>query len=268
MPRVYFDTDVFHRIGDTFADWPLAAELRERILVSPITALEALSHLTLKSADEILRHIQAMHNWLNPAHAGLLPWPDDAIRQGGFNLPLGPDEFTRRLETTFNTCLNAQSAAELREPAVRLKEHMDGVKWESLKQFTRLVVAYRLQPLTQEVFLQSWFRGIARRVKADADRYLAQSVASALSAYYEYEEEKLRIASENPEYRFEKHQNDLLDAEQLVYLTDPDLRFLTCDSGYERRIAQSSQRIQISTVSPEALGDPQRVETLLRHLTR
>ena len=62
MARVYFDTDVFHRVGETFADRPLPAELRERILVSPITALEALSHLTLKRADEILRQIQAMHN--------------------------------------------------------------------------------------------------------------------------------------------------------------------------------------------------------------
>jgi hypothetical protein len=51
---VYFDTDVFHRVGKTFATQRMAADLCERILLSPLTILEALSHLTLKNnADAI-----------------------------------------------------------------------------------------------------------------------------------------------------------------------------------------------------------------------
>jgi hypothetical protein len=79
MPSfVYFDSDVFHRIGATFSATGLASELRERILVSPITMLEVLSHLTLRRNDEILVHIQAVHNWLDPKRAGLLAWPTDS----------------------------------------------------------------------------------------------------------------------------------------------------------------------------------------------
>jgi len=84
--HVYFDTDVFHRIGKVFANQGLADDLRERILVSPLTLLEALSHLTLKSNAAILADIQAIHNWVNPSHAGLLSWPSDAIAKIGFTL--------------------------------------------------------------------------------------------------------------------------------------------------------------------------------------
>jgi hypothetical protein len=70
---VYFDTDVFHRIGRTFAHQGLAADLRERIILSPITFLEVLSHLTLNSNAAILAEIQAIHNWVNPKRARLLP---------------------------------------------------------------------------------------------------------------------------------------------------------------------------------------------------
>src|ERR1017187_8741355 len=64
MPKlVYFDTDAFHRIGQTFASQGLAEELREKILLSPITFLEVLSHLTLTNRDAVLLHIQAVRNW-------------------------------------------------------------------------------------------------------------------------------------------------------------------------------------------------------------
>ncbi|HEY6266174.1 MAG TPA: hypothetical protein VIW93_15340, partial [Candidatus Acidoferrum sp.] len=85
MPSfVYFDSDVFHRIGATLSARGLTPELRDRVLVSPITMLEVLSHLTLKKSAEILAHIQAVHNWVNPNHAGLLAWPTHAIAQVGF----------------------------------------------------------------------------------------------------------------------------------------------------------------------------------------
>src|SRR5258708_35195238 len=115
MPSfVYFDSDVFHRIGTTFAAQGLAPELRERILVTPITMLEVLSHLTLKRNAEILSHIQAVHNWLNPKRAGLLAWPTDAIAQIGFLKTPESDDFTRRIEKTINVCLATDSPEELR----------------------------------------------------------------------------------------------------------------------------------------------------------
>src|SRR5579864_787772 len=99
---VYFDSDVFHRVGAVFSAQGLAPELRERVLVSPITMLEVLSHLTLKKNTEILVHIQAVHNWVNPNHAGLLPWPTHAIAEVGFLKAADPDDFMSRIQQTIN----------------------------------------------------------------------------------------------------------------------------------------------------------------------
>ncbi len=91
---VYFDSDVFHRIGATFSAQGLAPELRDRVVVSPITMLEVLSHLTLKRRNtETLAHIQAVHNNLvNPDHAGLLEWPTHAIARLGLRIPYDADQ--------------------------------------------------------------------------------------------------------------------------------------------------------------------------------
>ncbi len=262
---VYFDADAFHRIGASFSARGLAPELRERILVSPLTVFEVLSHLTLRRNDEILAHIQAVHNWVNPKRAGLLPWSSDAIAMIGFKKAPGADDFTNRIQTSINVCLATESPDELREVAGQLKDAMDKMKDLSAADFARLVEAYRKNPLTSEQFSQLWITGIAKRAKVDPCCRPPADVVSALSAYHEYEEERLKVAVNNPQYRPDK--NDMLDSEQLPYLGGPLLNFLTCDGGYLTRIKKSPQAARIHRVSPDELGTAEKVEELLRRIT-
>ncbi len=53
QPKVYFDSDCFHHFATTFADNPLASDLRETILLSPVTMMEVLSHL---QGDDVHRN--------------------------------------------------------------------------------------------------------------------------------------------------------------------------------------------------------------------
>ena len=53
--------------------------IRDRLVVSPITAFEVLSQLSITNADEVLRQIHAVHNWCAVEGAGLLAWPDEAL---------------------------------------------------------------------------------------------------------------------------------------------------------------------------------------------
>lgn len=265
MPRlVYFDTDAFHRIGQTFAKQGLAEELRERILLSPITFLEALSHLTLDSRDEILIHIQAVHNWLNPKRAGLLPWPDVAIARIGFNKIL-EDDFIDRAEKTINHCLSTDSADYFRESAGKLKDALDKIKDSTAEGFARLVELYRKDPIVGEKFSEVWVHGIAQRVKADPKSRPLPDIVAGLSAYHEFEEARLKVAASNPAYEPDK--NDLIDSEQLVYLGDPALHFITCDGGYSKRIKKSAQAARIYKVSLSELEVAGRVEALLARIT-
>ena len=85
MPRrVYFDTVSFREIGKALENAALPDDLRENVVVSPLSAFEVLSQLTIVKADEVLRQIQAIHNWINPKKAALLPWPDDVLANLGF----------------------------------------------------------------------------------------------------------------------------------------------------------------------------------------
>jgi hypothetical protein len=262
---VYFDADVFHRVGRAVENIPLSAGRRERIAVSPITALEVLSHLTLKKNAEILSHIHAIRNWLNPKRAALLPWPTVAIANLGFARQLPEEESVVNIEDGINVCLATESAEELRESAGKLKNALDRMKADTAKNFQRLVQIYRKQPLSSEQFSEVWVEGIARRVKADPKSRPLSEVSAALSAYREYEEERLKVAANNPEYRPDP--NDLLDSEQIVYLGDPNLHFLTCDGGYAARIRSSPQLRQIHRVSPEDLKDTASLESLLTAIT-
>lgn len=266
MPGLaYFDSDVFHRVGATFSNQGLAPELRDRILMSPITMLEVLSHLTLKKNEEILAHIKAVHNWVNPKRAGLLAWPTDAISRIGFLKEASPDDFTSRIEKTLNVCLATDSPEELRESASKLKETLDGMKKSTSLDFSRLVDGWRKEHLTPEKFSEMWVYGIAKRTKSDPTSRPVADIVTSLSAYHEYEEQRLLTAVKNPEYK--PDENDIFDSEQLPYLGDEKLHFVTCDGGYAARIKKSPQAVRIHKVALEELATVQQVELLLQKLT-
>lgn len=52
--------------------------------------------------------------------------------------------------------------------------------------------------------------------------------------------DKMKDSASIPGYKPDK--NDLIDSEQLVYLSDPSLHFITGDGGYLKRIERSVKR--------------------------
>lgn len=266
MPeRVYFDTNVFRAVGGAFEKNSLPDDLKEKVLVSPLTTFEALSQLTVKNADQVLSQIQAIHNWTNPERTGLLPWPDDALARFWFEKPTPDDGFAEKMQKAFNICLAAESVESLREDAGKLKDAMDAMKRKTADDFGRLLEQARKEPLVGDKFSEAWFLGISNRVHADPNSKSVAEIVHKLSAYHEFEQVKLATALQYPEYNPEAHMNDVLDAEQLVYLAAPALCFLTADRGFER-VAKSEQAGRIAVVPPADLSDAQKVEAVLRKL--
>jgi hypothetical protein len=264
--KVYFDTVSFREIGKALRDTGLPDNLRDGITVSPLSVFEVLSQLTVVKADDVLQEIQAIHNWVNSKGAGLLPWPDHALAVVGFGMPVKDDDFTSNMETAFNVCLNATSAASLQEEAGKLKDAMDALKSKTAQDFARLLDAAKKESPVGDWFSEAWFQGIAKRAKADPNTKTADELAKTFSACHEFERVKLEIALQSKGYNAEKHQNDLLDAEQLTYLGCPELCFLTCDKGFAR-VKNSPQAQRIKIVAPAELGDPVKVEAVLRQIT-
>lgn len=264
-PRLYFDTVVFREIGRALRKSALSTDLREHLLVSPLSAFEVLSQLSITKGDEVLGEIQAIRNWIDPLRAGLLPWPDDVLANVGFGRPLKEDDFTRHMQDAFNVCLAAQSAKCLREDAGKLKDVMDKMKLRNAQSFARLVNDAKKESPNGEWFLKAWFQGIAKRAGADTSSKSAIELSNTFNAYCEFERVKLDTALHSKEYRAENHQNDLFDAEQLIYLGCQELHFLTCDRGF-LRVNASTQAPRIRVVSPDALADASKAEVLLRKI--
>ena len=127
------------------------------------------------------------------------------------------------------------------------------------------------KPMSDDEVLDAWFRGVAKRAKGDPSTKSAVAIASALDAYFKFEKRKLRVALSNADYNYQKHRNDAFDAEQLIYLFDPSLVFLTCDTGFNKLLnnskEKSTQSGQIRVIAQEDLDSAAKVESLLRGLT-
>jgi hypothetical protein len=266
MKRVYLDTNAFRYFGTAFEKTRLDSHIADRMLISPLSAFEVLAQLAGADGDTVLRQIHAIHNWTNPQHSGLLPWPDDVLYWVWFGKMPVDDGFTKKMQHSFNLCLSIQSVATIKAEATQHKQVMDDFKLSTAQNFKDILIAAKNEKKKQFDISQPWFEGIAKRVKADPKSKAASEVLSSLSAYYEYDQSKLEVALKSPTYNPTKNRNDIIDAEQLVYLPDPDLVLLTCDKGFRKRVTQSQQAGRIITVPIEDLLDAQKAEALLHKI--
>lgn len=267
MPeRIYFDTNAFRYFGAAFEKTTLPADLTARILISPLSAFEVFAQLAEADGDDVLRQIHAVRNWTNPKHSGLLPWPDDMLYALWFNMPPIDDGFAKKMQDSFNTCLAENSVAALKAEAVKHKQVMDDFKAKAAQDFKNILDEAKKEKKKSFDMTEAWFGGIAKRVHADPKSRKMSEIVSAFSAYHEFEDSKLRVALKTPKYNplSKTNRNDILDAEQLVYLGDKSLCLLTCDKGFKKRVNKSDQVKRLIIVAPEELMDATKAEALLR----
>jgi len=274
--RVFFDTNAFRYLGTAFENVPLAAELQERVLISPLSVFEVLAQLGDEDetkADGVLRQIRAIQNWTNPKHAVLLPWPDDMIRWLWSQKDVQDEDFRKRMQDSFNVCLRADSLAALKEAALQQKQAMKKFKLQMAQDFKNMVDDLKSQqgkigkkkakPVdTTDV----WFHGIAKRAQADPTSKPTSEVQALFGAYHEFEQEKLRRALVSKDYNPLSHdnQNDIIDAEQVVYLADDSLCMVTSDKGLKGKVTKSSQATRIILSAAQDLVDPQKAEGVIK----
>lgn len=130
MPEyVYLDTNAFRYFGHAFESTSLADDLRDKMLISPLSAFEVFAQLAdEREGEQVLRQVHAIRNWTNPRHSGLLPWPDDCLHQFWHGKPISDDGFTAKMQQSFNACLASDSANDLKEHALAHKEMVDQQK--------------------------------------------------------------------------------------------------------------------------------------------
>jgi len=270
LRHFYLDTNAFRYFGEAFAQQILPDDLRGRMLISPLSAFEVFAQLARENGgDDVLQQIRAIRNWSNPKRCVLLPWPDAWLYQVWFQKEKPDDSFTKRMEAAFNWCLEANtpdSLAELKKVAVDHTKLMDDFKRQKAEQFKAMVDDMKQQKLKAIDTTVVWFVSIANSVGADPKSRPLAEIVSAFSAHHEFEQAKLQTALANQEYNplSRKNQNDIIDTEQLVYLSDESLCMITADSGFKRKVTKSKQADQIITVPATDLMVAKKAEAALR----
>lgn len=274
--RVFFDTNAFRYFGKGFEQVSLAEELQNQILISPLSAFEVFAQLgdeDKSKAQTVFQQIHAIRNWTNPKHAVLLPWPDDMIRSLLFQKDVQDEDFRKRMQDSFNVILNTTSLEPLKEVALQQKQMMEEFKLNMANDFKNMVDDLKAQqgkvgnkkamPVDTTPV---WANGVVKRAKADSTSKTISEVQALFGAYHEYEQEKLRRALISPGYNPLSHdnQNDIIDAEQLVYLGDPSLCMLTSDKGLKSKVTKSNQATRIVLATPQDLMDSQRAEGVIK----
>jgi hypothetical protein len=262
---IYFDTDAFRKVGISLGSSVLPEEICRQITISPITASEVLSQLSITDAGKILDSIKAMKQWLPPT-ASLLEWPGDFILSRVF----GRDSSGQVLNTvgkSLNVCLQADNPDEIKGSAKAVKDVIDHMKLQQATRDQGVADRLRGKPIDWSEDWTFFAKGVAERVGVVLEPGAERKVSELLGAYFEYGSNLLRTAVGDQNFSFLKKQNAALDAEQLVYLADPELLFVTLDRGF-LNVTKSPQRARIHVLSSDSLPDAQSVVTKLNEILK
>jgi hypothetical protein len=267
--HLYFDTVVARHIGAALGNKQLPAAVRDRIAVSPITVIELVTQLTTRQRDSVFESLRAIWHWTSETPLRL-PWPGNFI---ALQFGIARQDYAVEYVNKLINAVHLQPESKVfDEQACDFKDGMDEVKRDWTQSLSDAVgdgakVASE-RPLSDDELRSIFVRHVLRRADVPLTAYRVEDVVRRFSAYFDYQTRRLRIAitatKRGRRYNFTKHDNDLLDAEQLVYLADERLHFLTCDKGFER--LDSPQAHQIFVANHEQLATYRSTRQLLERL--
>ena len=253
--RLYCDTNVLRYFSRAFAENELPQEIRGNIILSSISAVELLSQLCDSSASQAFSAIQALRNWL-PDKVPLLEIPPIFIRANTIGDDGTGAVAFERITNALTWSLHARSAGEIREASKELRSFLQQAKLSDAQSRADAVGAMRQDlrglkrsKLTDQELRTAFRASIAKRAGIEPTHPSIAAFSQRVEAYYQYETTRLQRAIENPHLNLlsKKRQNDLFDAEQLLYLFADELCFLTSDQGYSGLLGlPQGQRIHIA----------------------
>jgi hypothetical protein len=265
MPA-FFDTNVIRYLRTGLTE-PLPNDLRNRVYISPISASELISQIAIEP-EAALASVHAFDRWLNPEHAVLLEWYESFYANRVFEIEFR-DLISEHLGTAINRCFALERATDdVVEDATELRQFLIAAKRrkaELLAHAVDRIREMRVRPADIEAGARRAIAaGIAERIQAPVNHKTEDEVARCLSAYFEFHEDLVSRAVAAVEFNFfsPEHLNDHFDAEQLLYLADANLHFITADLGY-RRVRDSPQSDRIHVLSAADLQAPNTADALI-----
>jgi len=108
------------------------------------------------------------------------------------------------------------------------------------------VMGYVQGRIATEVSPQIWASKLLQFYGVSGPADFVKAVAERLSATYEFEMAVNKLV-QNPNFLVSKKTSDLIDGQQLCYLCDPNVVFITNDSDFRTRAGKNPQAKRIKT---------------------
>jgi len=254
IAKVFFDTQIYINAANgqiRESDWDDASLYIRRVgeyWTSPLTVGEILLSIARGEPD----YFEAGKARLRRVYSAGSKYFDFARYFVAKTLGL-PDKRPARLEDdlgfVIQICLLAESKDELLEEGVpipyltrrvrirlgRFLDEIDRIQQNYVQRFTLLKGRGKINLTPEE-----WARPILTLYGIEGDRSAREAFLVALNAAYEFEMALFNLAR-NTNYDLQKNVSDLVDAQQLCYLADPTVVFVTDDSDHKKRLRGSAQ---------------------------
>jgi hypothetical protein len=130
---------------------------------------------------------------------------------------------------------------KLRIALDRLAQEMEEIKGKYVRHLSRLKGEKKVR-----FTLQHWAERLLELYGVDKRPEFVERIMRGLSANYEFEMAVLDLAR-NENFDLARNASDLIDGQQLCYLANPHVVFVTNDSDHSKRVKKSPQVARVKT---------------------
>jgi predicted nucleic acid-binding protein len=261
-PILFFDTSVCIEVARRNvpnSKWAAAwrrilADYRYRI--SPLTAYELIAGLATGDEAKFDQNREALRVVFPARQKKVLPDLRTFIAKQVFNENLVSPSHLPNTDLWIRTVLRAPTKRALESgsvPVGQTHRHF-GLDLSNINQqlrdyenqyVSRFRDFQRLQvpQLTPDV----WANLILKSYRKETTLTNRLLVLEKLDAAYRFDV-TIWVHAQHPKYNLDKHKTELVDAQQLYYLCNSDVHFLTADSRLRNRVLSSSQIDRILTL--------------------
>lgn len=258
-PKIFFDTSVCidvarGKISSKEWEWMLHALLaRYRYHISPLTGYELIAGLATGKSEFFHRNQEPLRVLYPVGRKQVLPVLKVFVPFHLFGETRKPAPSTPNLDLWIRIVLKARNRGEVESGRMSVGARKLGLDLadvnrqirdieDAYAKYFRKFAETQVPELTRELWADFVLRGYS-----DEFRHRNRNLVSPnTDAAYRFSTSLWQLAKD-PRYNIEKYKSDLVDAQQLYYLCDENLTFLTSDTRLKNKIVGSSQADRVLT---------------------
>lgn len=268
-PTIFIDTMICNHV----VDGRIGSEEWQRVkryisdhfhyAICPLTMIELILRIGRGSDEYFGRNRRALNVLYGSGERRILPFPGQFMSRALLEEDRPNPQFNpKRFDLWMRLIFKARDKASLKQGKITLRgirhivyeldlDSIDHQHKRGIDEHVRNLEEFRLGNLirpTREEYAAGIFEKMGRPLNTEEQK----QVSTRLSAAYAFDTWLWNMAK-NKSYDFAKHPTNWVDLQNLMYLCEPSMYFLTNDTDISREASETSQASQILPFA-KALG--------------